>query len=58
VTNSRKVVVTGRKDQQLVYRKHTMFPGGLKEKKFKDVKADKPDEVRTAHMCAQSLYYS
>ncbi|KAG5644809.1 hypothetical protein DXG03_007631 [Asterophora parasitica] len=46
VTNSRNVKVTGRKDQQLLYRKHSMFPGGLKETPYKDMMQKKPDEVR------------
>ena len=45
VTNARNVKVTGRKEDQLVYRHHTMFPGGLKEIKYKDMMRRKPDEV-------------
>lgn len=45
VTNSRHVVVTGKKAQQKVYRHHTMFPGGLKEIKYEDMMEKKPDEV-------------
>ena len=45
VTNARNVKVTGRKEEQKLYRHHTMFPGGLKERKYKDVQASKPDEV-------------
>ncbi|KAI0066393.1 60S ribosomal protein L23 [Artomyces pyxidatus] len=45
VTNASKVKVTGKKAEQLVYRKHTMFPGGLKEIKYKDMMAKKPDEI-------------
>ena len=45
VTNSRKVKVTGRKEEQLVYRRHTMYPGGLKEVSYKDMMIKKPDEV-------------
>ena len=45
VTNARQVKVTGRKEEQKLYRHHTMFPGGLKERKYKDVQASKPDEV-------------
>lgn len=48
VTNSRKVKVTGRKDEQLLYRKHTMYPGGLKETPYKDMKLRKPDEASPA----------
>ena len=45
VTNSRKIVVTGRKREQLLYRKHSMFPGGLKETPYQDMMIKKPDEV-------------
>ncbi|GLB34260.1 putative ribosomal protein L13 [Lyophyllum shimeji] len=45
VTNSRKVKVTGRKDQQLLYRKHSMYPGGLKETPYRDMMEKKPDEI-------------
>ncbi len=47
VTNSRNIKVTGRKDQQLLFRKHSMFPGGLKETPYKDMMVKNPDEVRT-----------
>lgn len=46
VTNARNVKVTGRKAEQVVYRHHTMFPGGLKEIQYKDMMKRKPDEVR------------
>jgi large subunit ribosomal protein L13 len=45
VTNGRKIVVTGRKSDQLVYRKHTMYPGGLKERPYQDVMERDPDHV-------------
>ncbi|KAF8589643.1 60S ribosomal protein L23 [Ramaria rubella] len=45
VTNASKVKVTGRKEQQKVYRHHTMFPGGLKEIKYREMKLKKPDEI-------------
>ena len=47
VTNARNVKVTGNKAEQLVYRHHTMFPGGLKEIQYKDMMRRKPDEVRS-----------
>ena len=47
VTNARNIKVTGKKAQQLVYRHHTMFPGGLKEIQYKDMMRRKPDEVRS-----------
>ena len=46
VTNSIKVKVTGKKEQQLLFRKHSMFPGGLKETPYKDMKRRHPEEVR------------
>lgn len=45
VSNARKVKVTGKKAQQIVYRHHTMFPGGLKEIKYSEMMEKKPDEV-------------
>jgi hypothetical protein len=45
VTNSRKVKVTGRKAEQLLYRKHTMYPGALKETPYKVVMDRNPDHV-------------
>jgi len=45
VTNSRNVKVTGKKDEQLLYRKHSMYPGGLKETPYKDMKQRNPDEI-------------
>jgi ribosomal protein L13 len=46
VTNAKKVKVSGRKEDQVLYRKHSMYPGGLKEIKYKDMMKRKPDEVR------------
>ncbi|KAH8096602.1 60S ribosomal protein L23 [Cristinia sonorae] len=45
VSNARRVKVTGRKAEQIVYRHHTMYPGGLKEIQYKDMMAKKPDEI-------------
>ena len=46
VTNASEVKVTGRKADQILYRKHTLYPGGLKEIKYRDMMSKKPDEVR------------
>ena len=46
VSNASKVKVSGLKEKQLVYRKHTMFPGGLKETSYEQMMATKPWEVR------------
>jgi large subunit ribosomal protein L13 len=53
VTNARQVKVTGRKEEQILYRHHTMYPGGLKEIKYKDMMAKKPDEVRRVSVCEE-----
>ncbi|KAJ7598929.1 50S ribosomal protein L13 [Mycena floridula] len=45
VSNCTKVKVTGRKDQQFMYRKHTMYPGGLQEVVYKDMMVKKPEEI-------------
>ena len=50
VTNAKNIKVTGKKAQQLVYRHHTMYPGGLKEIQYKDMMRRKPDEVRNMSM--------
>jgi len=45
VVNSEKVVVTGRKAEQKVYRRHSGYPGGLKETSYEQMLARKPTEV-------------
>ncbi|KAN0111592.1 54S ribosomal protein L23, mitochondrial [Russula decolorans] len=45
VTNASQVKVTGRKADQILYRKHTLYPGGLKEIKYRDMMSKKPDEI-------------
>ncbi|EPQ26082.1 uncharacterized protein PFL1_06290 [Pseudozyma flocculosa PF-1] len=45
VTDAKQVVVTGRKADQIVYRHHTMYPGGLKEIKYKTMMEKKPEEI-------------
>jgi len=48
VTNSKQVKVSGRKSDQLLFRKHTLYPGGLKETPYKDMIEKHPDHVRIA----------
>lgn len=55
VTNARKVLVTGRKEDQIVYRHHTMYPGGLKEIEYKKMMERKPDEVRYASIDSANM---
>lgn len=45
ILNCDKVVLTGKKLDQKMYRWHTGHPGGLKEVKYRDMMANKPEEV-------------
>ena len=45
VVNAEKVVVTGRKAEQKVYRRHTGYPGGLREIGYEQMLVRKPTEV-------------
>jgi large subunit ribosomal protein L13 len=45
VVNADRVVVTGRKAEQRVYRRHSGYPGGMKETSYEQMLARKPTEV-------------
>ena len=45
VVNAEKVVVTGRKAEQKVYRRHSGYPGGLKETSYERMMERRPTEV-------------
>ena len=45
VVNADRVAVTGRKAQQRVYRRHSGYPGGMKETSYQQMLARKPTEV-------------
>lgn len=45
VLNVDKIVLTGKKLDQKLYRYHTGYPGGLKEIKYRDMMNKKPEEV-------------
>ncbi len=45
VINAKKVDLSRNKANKKVYRWHTGYPKGLREKKFKDMLADKPEEI-------------
>ncbi len=47
VINAEKVVVTGKKETQKMYRRHTGYIGGLKEVVYKDMMAKHPDRIIT-----------
>ena len=42
VVNAGRVKLTGRKDEQKLYRRHSGYEGGLREERAKDVRARKP----------------
>ncbi len=45
VINARQAVFTGSKPEQKVYRRHTLYPGGLREVSVKDQFAKHPERV-------------
>jgi large subunit ribosomal protein L13 len=45
VVNAEKIVVTGRKAEQKVYRRHTGYPGGLRETSYEQMLERKPTEI-------------
>lgn len=45
VVNADKVVVSGRKAEQKLYRRHTGYPGGLKEVTYEQMMDRKPAEI-------------
>jgi len=42
VVNASRVKLTGRKEEQKIYRRHSGYEGGLREERAKDVRARKP----------------
>ena len=45
VVNAAKIVLTGKKLDQKLYRYHTQYPGGLKEVKYRNLMQNKPEKV-------------
>ena len=45
VVNAEKVAVTGRKAEQKVYRRHSGYPGGLKETSYERMMERRPTEI-------------
>ncbi len=45
VINAEKVEVTGKKRKDKIYKRHSGFPGGLKEVNFETLQNAKPDEI-------------
>jgi len=45
VINAEKVEVTGKKRKEKIYKRHTGYPGGLREITFEKLLAKKPEEI-------------
>ena len=45
VINAEKLKVTGNKAEQKKYYKHSLYPGGLKEKSYKEVLEKSPERI-------------
>lgn len=45
VINAEKVKVTGKKMEQKKYYSHSGYPGGIKEKSYKELLENKPEEI-------------
>jgi large subunit ribosomal protein L13 len=45
VINARQAVFKGSKNEQKVYRHHTLYPGGLREKSLKEMQETKPERI-------------
>ncbi|HEX6126059.1 MAG TPA: 50S ribosomal protein L13 [Pyrinomonadaceae bacterium] len=45
VINARKAIFTGTKNDQKLYRRHTLYPGGLRETTVKEMFEKKPEKV-------------
>ncbi|MBP1757593.1 MAG: ribosomal protein [Firmicutes bacterium] len=45
IINAAKIVLTGNKLDQKLYRYHTQYPGGLKEVKYRNLMQNKPEKV-------------
>ena len=48
VINAEKIKVTGNKNEQKMYYRHTGYPGGIKSQSFNDLIASYPDRVITS----------
>jgi large subunit ribosomal protein L13 len=45
VINAEKILLTGKKETDKIYRHHSLYPGGLTEKAARFVRADKPESM-------------
>jgi large subunit ribosomal protein L13 len=45
VINAEKIVLTGKKESDKIYRSHSQYPGGLKQRAARFVRAEKPEAM-------------
>jgi large subunit ribosomal protein L13 len=45
VINAKKVKVTGNKEEQKSYHRHSMYPGGFRSETLKDLRERKPEDI-------------
>src|SRR5579864_2635234 len=45
VTNAKEVKVTGRKEEQKRYNRHSGYPGGFKSETLKELRERKPEDI-------------
>ena len=45
VVNAKSVKVTGNKETQKVYNRHSMYPGGFKSESLQELRARKPEDI-------------
>ena len=45
VINAEKIILTGRKESDKMYRHHSLYPGGLKSREARFVRAEKPETM-------------
>jgi len=45
VINAEKILLTGKKETDKIYRHHSLYPGGLSEKAARFVRSDKPESM-------------
>ena len=43
--NAEKVAVSGKKESDKIYKRHTGYPGGLRETTLGEMRATKPEEI-------------
>lgn len=47
VTNASKIAVTGKKEQNKIYHRHTGYPGGIRSRTLAEMRAEKPCDIIT-----------